>query len=235
MIRFSVVIPTYNEERSIAHAVRVTWQTLRSMTGAAEIIVVNDGSRDHTLAIVERLMEELPPDALRCLSFVTNRGKGAAVKAGVLNARGEQVGFLDADLATHPRELVTGFALLAEADAVIGSRRVPRAKFVKAQAWYRSWAGQWFNVLVRAATGLSYRDTQCGCKVFRAEVARDMFTHLQTTGWAFDVEILVRARQRGYRVREFPVDWINGPTSRVRLSAAPDIIQDIWRISRHGP
>lgn len=232
MVRYSLIIPAYNEEATIECAVRTSWRVLSSLSEESELIVIDDGSTDETIARVERIMREFPKDRLRLLRLSPNQGKGGAVRAGMLIAQGERIGFLDADLASPPETMQTGFALLDDAHVAIGSRRLPEAAIALPQAWYRSWAGQLFNLVLRAWFGIPYRDTQCGCKFFRREAARRLFEGLRTPGWAFDVEILVRARALGYRVGEFPVIWKNGPKTRVRFAHAFRILRDLWRIKR---
>lgn len=231
MFRYSIIIPAWNEAHTIARAVRETSALLAELEGSSEIIVVDDGSADETHTIVTGLSNEMPSNvSLRCLRLTHNQGKGAALQAGVSVAQGTYVAFLDADLATRPKELRQGFALLETADIAIGSRRVPQASIQKPQTQLRSLAGQCFNLIVRLWLNLPYRDTQCGCKAFRADVAKRLFGELTTTGWAFDVELLCRARELSYRIVEFPVLWTNGPVSRVRLRDTWQIMRDLMRI-----
>lgn len=233
---YTVVIPAYQEERTIAHALSETWRVLKYLSTNSQILVVNDGSTDGTVDEATHAGAELPTGCFRILSLPTNQGKGRAIQTGVLAAESVYVGFLDADLATRPEELEKGFRLLEESggDIAIGSRRVPEATIARPQRWYRSLAGQCFNVVMRRWVHLPYHDTQCGCKVFRTVVAQTLFGSLQTAGWAFDVEILLRARQAGYHIQEFPVTWRNGPTSRLHFRDAGRIFAELWRIKRLG-
>ncbi len=227
---YSIVIPAYNEAKTIERAIRETSKMLHALEASSEIIVVDDGSTDETSTIVANTVTQ--NTTLRCIKLTKNQGKGAAIKAGVAIAKGTYIAFLDADLATHPRELVHGFSLLPTHDIAIGSRRVPQATIQKPQTRLRSLAGQCFNFIVRAWLKLPYRDTQCGCKVFRSEAAHALFSQLTTTGWTFDVELLLRAQQKHYRIAEFPVVWINGSESRVRLTHWWQIVKDLYRTKR---
>lgn len=219
MARYSLIIPAYNEASTIQHAIQATWHVLSEISSDVELLVVDDGSTDETRARVQELIPSLSP-ALRLITLPSNQGKGRAVQAGVLAARGEMVGFMDADLASPPEALKIGFALLKEAEIAIASRRVAHANITLPQTWYRSLAGQFFNLVLRVWLKLPYLDTQCGCKFFRREAAQRLFKDLATSGWAFDVEILSRAKKYGYRVCEFPVAWRNGPKTRVRFAHA---------------
>lgn len=205
-----------------------TSNALRDLQSPFEIIVVDDGSEDTTWDILTCLAAT--EKNLRIIRLQKNQGKGAALKAGVHEAKGDFIAFLDADLATHPRELLQGFALLDQADIAIGSRRVPEATIQKPQTRLRSFAGQCVNFAVRLSLGIPYHDTQCGCKTFRAEAAHTLFQALTTNGWIFDAELLFHAQKYAYRVAEFPVTWVNGPTSRVRTHHVWQIMKDLYRI-----
>jgi dolichyl-phosphate beta-glucosyltransferase len=226
----SVIIPAYNEASTITRAVQETSKVLHDLGQPFEIIVVDDGSTDTTWNILSDLTATEPN--LHPIRLPKNQGKGAALKTGVNKAKGLLIGFLDADLATHPQELIKGFALLNKADLAIGSRRVPEATIQKPQTRLRSFAGQCVNFAVRLSLDLPYRDTQCGCKTFRAEAARTLFTALTTNGWIFDTELLFHAHTNAYNVVEFPVTWVNGPTSRVRIHHALQILRDLRRIKQ---
>lgn len=230
-MRYSVIIPAYNEATTIARAIQETDAVLSSLPEPNELIVVDDGSQDKTSEIVTQLQSTFP--RLRLINLNKNQGKGRAVQAGIMAAQGEYIGFLDADLATHPRTFITAFKLLEDTDIAIGSRRVSHAKISRPQAWHRSKTGQLFNKLVRFWFSLPYQDTQCGCKVFRASIAKQLFSNLQTAGWTFDVEIIYHARTLGYRIQEFPVDWKNGLTSRVHWHEVIKILKELANIKKH--
>lgn len=227
MLAYSVVIPAYNEEKSIARAVRETRRVFRLYRKPFEIIVVDDGSRDATREIVRGIQTKIPE--LILIRHRANLGKGAAVRTGSLAARGEHILFLDADLATHPSEFTKFRPHLADHDVLIGSRRVAGAEISVPQPAYRHLLGRLFNLAVRRYVGLPYRDTQCGFKVF-SRPAKALFLLQRSGGWVFDVELLKRARERGLRIKEIPVTWNDGRDTRVRLDHAWRILQDLRRI-----
>ncbi|MBP6945088.1 glycosyltransferase family 2 protein [Patescibacteria group bacterium] len=225
-MQHSVIIPAYNEQSTIETAVLKTLTTLQALPGEFEIIVVDDGSTDKTARIVKTLQDK----HIKLITLPHNQGKGAAIQKGVQEAKGNYIAFLDADLATHPEELKRAFSLLHDHDLAIASRRITGATIQKPQAWYRSLAGQVFNLILRTYLHLPYRDTQCGCKAFRYDAAKALFANLVSTGWAFDVDLLSQAQQKNLRITEFPITWNNGPTSRVKWSHAGDILKELRKI-----
>ncbi len=226
---FSVVIPAYNEERGIGAAIRETDVYFGGLGKPYEILVVDDGSRDRTASEVERLVPEIAH--LKLLRHNENQGKGSAVRTGTAAASGTWILFLDADLATHPAQFARFFPHLEDADVVIGSRRVEGARIAVAQPRYRDSAGQLFNAAVRAYLDLPYRDTQCGFKAFHART-KPLFAELVSSGWAFDTEVLRRARRLGLRIAECPVVWRHQPESRVSIWDAFAIAAELRRIRR---
>jgi dolichyl-phosphate beta-glucosyltransferase len=212
----SVIVPAYDEEARIGPTLRRIVEYLDAAADPYEVIVVDDGSRDRTGEAVDEIARQVP--AVRLLPLGVNRGKGAAVRAGVLSSRGEQVLFSDADLSTPIEELARlRDALAAGADIAIGSRAVA-ADAVRRQPLRRRVQGRLFRTAVRA---LGFRalariaDTQCGFKLFRGAVARDLFARMTLTGFAFDVEVLALAHPR-HRVDEIGVAWTHADGSKVR-------------------
>lgn len=220
---FSVILPAYNEEGSIARALEETGRVFAAIGRPYEMIVVDDGSSDETA----RVVEELGRADSRLIRHETNGGKGAAVKTGVGQARGEHLLFLDCDLATHPSQIQTFLPHLSDADILIGSRRIPGAVIAEQQPHHRVLLGRLFNLVIRHALDLPFSDTQCGFKVFSREAAHQLFSDLQAQGWTFDVELLVRARQAGLRILELPVEWRHGRESRVKLRDAWNILREV--------
>ena len=220
---YSVVIPAYNEEKTVARALRETAAVFDPLVKEYEIIVVDDGSSDATAAIVNSLSAELP--AVRLLRHAANGGKGKAVRTGVMNAQGQSILFLDCDLATHPREAPAFIERMDDFDIAIGTRRHADSIIVRSQPWYRVLYGRAINFFIRRLVKLPYYDTQCGFKMFRAEAAKDIFGELGPARWTFDVELLMRAHANGYKIIELPVTWTNGKTSRVRAS---EVVFDLW-------
>ena len=226
-IAYSVIIPAYNEEKTVARAIRETAAVFDPLKKEYEIIIVDDGSTDGTADIVGSLSEELP--FVRLLKHEENRGKGGAVRTGVMNASGELVLFMDSDLSTHPAEAPAFIAKMGESDIVIGSRRIPGAVIAKPQPWYRSLSGRTINFIIRHFLKLPHRDTQCGFKMFRREAAQNIFQDMSPSRWTFDAEILMRAYAHEYRVEELPITWRNNENSRVRTG---EVIRDLFYLAR---
>jgi dolichyl-phosphate beta-glucosyltransferase len=233
-MNLSVVIPAYNEALRIEPSLQRVWNYLRVCHGEGrfEIIVVDDGSKDGTATTVEEFRAKAAE--VRLIRFPHNRGKGAAVRAGMLAAIGDAILFSDADFSTPIEEVEGALKLLQEGgDVVIGSRALAGSQVLVRQTLLRESLGRLFNRLIRAFLRIPFRDTQCGFKLFRREAARAVFQRARTDGFAFDVETLLLALQLGYVVREMPVRWINDPESRVNLLRHPaQMLGDLWRIRR---
>ena len=224
---WTILIPAYNEEKRLGATLHSIQAYLRTRPRTCELLVVDDGSTDGTVALVER---DFPTVCV--LRNPGNRGKGYSVRAGILAARGARILFSDADLSTPIEEMerLDG-ALTAGADVAIASRALPGSRIEVHQVWWRELSGRCFNGLVRLISGLPYADTQCGFKAYRRAAARRIAELQRLDGWAFDVEQLRIARLLGLRVAEVPVRWINSDASRVRLlSAAPRMLRDVIRV-----
>jgi glycosyltransferase involved in cell wall biosynthesis len=227
----SVVVPAYNEEQRLPDSLRQITTYLDTQPYRSEVIVADDGSTDATAALVERLSGSRP--SLRLLRL-DHRGKGFAVRAGALAARGEYVLLCDADLAVPIEEweqlrraLENGF------DVAIGSREGLGARRL-GEPWYRHLMGRVFNLIVRAVAIGGIQDTQCGFKALRLSVAADLFERVRIYGadaprvqgaavTAYDVELLYLARRCGYRIAEVPVPWRYGTETKVNP------VRDSWR------
>ncbi len=224
---FSVVIPAFNEGRRIGHTLRETIAYLNSVSPGSELIVVNDGSRDDTAQVASDALAQSNMQAGLLENF-PNRGKGAAVRQGLLAADRPIAMFFDADLSTPLAEIPKLIEPLAagEVDVAFGSRALNRKLIGVRQPWRREQAGRVFNLLVRLATGLPFWDTQCGFKAFRMEVCRAIITQARIDGFAFDVELLYLAKKAGLRLREVPVRWDHNEGSKV------DFLRDSLRMLR---
>jgi dolichyl-phosphate beta-glucosyltransferase len=231
----SVVIPAYNEEARITGSLERILAHLAGKPFASEIIVIDDGSRDATARAAAEVLEGRI--AHRVIKRDSNIGKGASVKQGVLEASGEVVLVTDADLSTPIEELDKFLAALESGgDIVVGSRALPDSDVRVRQSRLRQTMGRFFNLLVRLLVLGGYRDTQCGFKAYRRGAARELFSRLETAGFAFDVEILALCRKMNYGVREVPVVWLDSRPSRVRLvRGSLGMLKELWRIRRsHG-
>ena len=213
---FTVVIPCFNEEARIGETLRVTLNYLTANAPDSELIVVNDGSTDGTAEITRNVFPGTKI-ATRLLENFPNRGKGAAVRSGLLAAR-EPIGlFFDADLSTPVGETPKLIEPIAngEVDIAFGSRALDRSLIGVHQPWRREQGGRVFNLLVRVATGLPFWDTQCGFKAFQLDVCRPILEAAHVNGFAFDVELLFLANRAGLRIREIPVRWNHAEGSKV--------------------
>lgn len=214
-VYLSLIIPAYNEQARLPATLDRLREYLAAQTYSYEVIVVDDGSRDGTRAVIERHATKW--EQLRCLPNDRNRGKGYSVKHGVLESRGTDILFSDADLSTPIEESERLLRLIAngECDVAIGSRALPDSDLEVRQPFWREMMGRTFNKIVQRLSVPGISDTQCGFKAFRGDVARKLFALQHIEGFAFDVEVLYLARKFGYRIVEVPIRWVNSPDSRV--------------------
>jgi dolichyl-phosphate beta-glucosyltransferase len=215
---FTVVIPCYNEAARIGETLRSTLDYLNANAPKSELIVVNDGSTDATAAIAREKLDGATIQT-RLIENFPNRGKGAAVRSGLLAAR-EPIGlFFDADLSTPLGETPKLIEPIAngEVDIAFGSRALDRSLIGVHQPWRREQGGRVFNLLVRGATGLPFWDTQCGFKAFGLHACRPILKAARVDGFAFDVELLFLANRAGLRIREIPVRWNHAEGSKVNF------------------
>ena len=212
-IALSIVVPAYNEADRILPTLDRLLEWLDEGDRIAEILVVDDGSSDDTCGVVRS--RAASDSRLQLLENGVNRGKGYSVAHGVREARGAWILFSDADLSTPVEELLKLEAGRGDAPISIGSRALPDSDLKKRQPFYREMMGRSFNLLVQTLVFPGIKDTQCGFKLFRADVAKDLFERRTIDGFAFDVEVLFLARKYGHRVAEIPVVWINDEASRV--------------------
>ncbi len=226
-VQLSVVIPAYNEEERLKRHLPDIAAHLRGRS--YEIIVVNDGSRDSTAAVAHRF------PGVEVIDLQPNRGKGGAVRVGMLAARGRYVLFTDADESTPISEVDKLLAKLEGGyDLAIGSRGIPGAKVEQPQVWYRALAGKLFGVATRCLCIRGIYDTQCGFKLMKREVAQKVFPQVTSTTAIFDIEMLVVATREGCRVAELPVKWVHDPDTRIpyNLRRALKIWGELFRIRR---
>lgn len=214
--RWSLIIPMYREAGRIDAAVHAL-ATSKLAEPDIEIIFVDDGSDDATSDRVQAVCLEAGLRA-ELVRLPMNQGKGAAVRAGVLQARGEVVGFSDADLSCAPDDIVRVFSAVeaGDADVAIASRTDPDSALPVRQPLLRRSSGFVFNMALRALSLTKFADTQCGLKAFTQSAARELFEPLRTRRFAFDVEVLARARVARLTVKEIPVTWQHVEASRVR-------------------
>jgi dolichyl-phosphate beta-glucosyltransferase len=210
----SIIIPAYNEETRLPATLQTVTNYLAQRDFSfLEILVVDDGSRDGTAAVAERF------PGVRVLKNPGNRGKGYAVRHGMLEARGEWLLFSDADLSTPIEELEKLCAAVDRESAAIaiGSRALDRSLIGVHQSVFRERAGQVFNFAMRAALGLDLHDTQCGFKLYHRDAARAIFRRQLLERFGFDAEVLFIARKLGYKMLEIPVRWNNVEGTKVSM------------------
>jgi dolichyl-phosphate beta-glucosyltransferase len=230
--RASLVVPAFNERDRIERGIAEIAAWLRTRPGGWdwEVIVVDDGSTDGTGPLAERAAErvELP---LRVLRHERNRGKGSAIRTGVLASTGDSILVSDTDLSTPLTEWVKLAERLPTHPVAIGSRAVDEAMVRRRQPFYRQFMGKTFNAFVRLLAVPGIHDTQCGFKLFRGDVARELFSRARIDRFAYDVEILYLARHRGVPIAEVPVLWFNSPESKVAVvKDSLRMLRDLLRI-----
>ncbi len=230
----SIVVPAYNEARRLPQSLDKMADFLGQIGKPYEVLIIVERSADGTLDIAARF-------AARQAHFfavdnLVQRGKGHAVRTGMLRARGAFIFYMDADLSV-PLPAVTDFLARFEsgppADVLLGNRQHARSRITRPQSFLRRTMGQTFNRLLAAAGLAAHHDTQCGFKAFRREAARAIFTRQTLDGFAFDVEVLLLAQRLGYRIADHPVEWINSPESKVRiLRDSLAMLRDTLRVRR---
>ncbi|HZA14831.1 MAG TPA: dolichyl-phosphate beta-glucosyltransferase [Myxococcaceae bacterium] len=232
--RLSIVIPALNEERRLPETLAIIERWCQLNLERAEIIVVDDGSADRTADVARELGARCQPSVtVRVLRNALNRGKGASVRAGVLSAAEPYILMTDADLSTPIEEMEKLAAAIDDSDVAIGSRAARGADIQVHQPFHREMMGKTFNKLVQLLVTGGIRDTQCGFKLFRREVAQQIFSRTVVDRFAFDVEALYVARKLGYRIEEVPVVWRNSSASTVDpLRDAARMLLDLFRIRR---
>lgn len=233
----SVIIPAYNEEERLVPHLEQVLGYLRAHHPQFELLIVDDGSSDRTAVLVTQALKD--EARARLISYQPNRGKGYAVRSGVLASRGEAVVFLDADLSTPMEEIPRALTLLQQADVVVGSRGLPESNIQVRPPLYRRMASAIFDGIKHLMVGLwNISDSQCGFKAFRGPVARQLFKLSQVDRFMFDVEILYLAERAGLRLTEMPVQWADVGGSKVRFwEGLVHMIRDLWRIRQlhRGP
>jgi glycosyltransferase involved in cell wall biosynthesis len=202
----SIVIPAYNEADNIEGVVKATLEL-----EDVEVIVSDDGSTDGTDDIARELAKL---ENVLLVSDEENMGKGAAIKRGLKIANGDVLGFLDADMSAHPKELLKLFKEIGNgADIAIGSRDLPESILPIKQPTYRRFLGYVYRTFTRYLFKIDIMDFQCGLKVFKKEVWDSV--NVDTDGFAFDTELIARAHKKGYTIKEVPITWQNSPKSKV--------------------
>jgi glycosyltransferase involved in cell wall biosynthesis len=227
----SIIIPAYNEETRLPSTLRTVtaWLAARQWS-FCEVLVVDDGSRDRTAAVAEEFTKDVP--CLRVVRYPENRGKGYAVRTGMLEAKGEWILFSDADLSSPIEEFDKLYAGAERESAAIaiGSRALDRSLIGVHQPLFRERAGQVYNLAMRTALGLDLADTQCGFKLYRRDAARAIFSRQKLERFSFDAEVLFIARKLGFRITEIPVRWNNVEGTKVGMFSGAQSFLDLITI-----
>jgi len=229
----SIVIPAYNEEKRLPFTLRNTIDFLKTQPYEAEIIVVNDGSKDKTATLAGSFNKEL--QSLRVIGYPQNRGKGFAVKTGMLEAEGEHRLFMDADYAV-PIEYAKKFlaAINNHDKIIIGSRALKGSIIESRQQFLREKFAQIFNVLQRFVLSLPIKDTQCGFKLFSRNITEKLFSQITYDCAYFDTELLYIAYRSGIPIEEIPVKWKHDMETRLPIgfSRSLDLVNKLFRIKK---
>jgi dolichyl-phosphate beta-glucosyltransferase len=211
----SIIIPSFNEELRLPATLKQIAAYIRNSKRPVEVIVVDDGSRDRTIAVAQSFRNEIP--SLRVVPNGQNRGKGYSVRHGMQEARGRIVLFTDADLSAPIEEVEKLLPAMQDHDVAIGSRAVDRSLITVHESPFREFAGVIFNKIVRLILRLPFVDTQCGFKAFRREECRLIFEQQTIERFGFDPELLYLARHHGLRSIEIPVRWGHSPATKVNM------------------
>lgn len=227
----SIIIPAHNEERRLPLALTKIDAYLKTQSYTAEVIVVENGSKDRTAAVTMELAKQYPYVKLM---QVTTRGKGLAVKAGMLAAKGDYRFICDTDLSM-PIEEIRKFLppIVHGYDVLIGSREGPGSKRI-GEPEYRHIMGRVNNLIIKLFAVREFEDTQCGFKMFTRRAAEDLFAVQRTKGIGFDVELIFVALRRGYKIASIPITWYFDPDSKMRLiDDSLRMLWEIWEIRRN--
>ncbi len=215
-VAISIVVPAYNEERRLPPTLIDMIDYMDAHHPSHEILIVDDGSSDHTADVVTKF-EKIRP-TVRLIRLARNQGKGHAVRMGVLNAKGERIVFADADGATPIEELPRLLKAIDDgAQVAIGSRAAQSTETTVKTSWYRKYPGRIFNFFVNNVVLPGIKDTQCGFKIFTAPAAHFIFSRQKADRFSFDVELLYLAKRAGMAISEVPVNWTNVPGSKVNV------------------
>ena len=230
-MRLSVIIPAYNEEKRLGKTLNSINDYLSEQNYDSEILVVDNGSKDRTSEIVRNLQSQIKN--LRLIEGSSAEGKGFAVKKGMLKAKGDFRVFTDADNSTSIDQVEKMWPEFEKGfDVVIGSRDIKGAVLNPPQPWLRRVIlGEGFKLYRKIIIGLwGIEDTQCGFKGFKKEAAKIIFQKSKISGWTFDVEVLILAKQMGYKIKEIPVNWENDPDSKVKINSVIEMAVGLLKL-----
>lgn len=229
MTKLSVIVPSYNEEHRIEKTLGSISEFLQKQPYAHEILVVNDGSKDGTALVVQKLESSIAN--LKLIDNKENHGKGWVTKQGMLEASGDIRLFMDADNSTEISEVAKMLPFFEQGyDIVIGSRRIQGAKIALKQSVFRDFLGGVFRFIVHTLVPIGVTDSQCGFKAFSSRASAAIFPKQTIYRWAFDVEILALARRQGFKIKEVPITWINDAESHVKLGGMVNMLLEVVEV-----
>jgi dolichyl-phosphate beta-glucosyltransferase len=230
--RLIIIIPAYNESVRIIDSLTAIGLYIEKQNYQCKVLVVDDGSKDSTLSICRKFAQKHP--WMQIISYTRNKGKGHAVRVGILHSSADFFLICDADLATPIDELDGFWQYIDEgADIVIASRPIKGSHLVKRQPLYREMAGRAFNHVIRMMAVHDIADTQCGFKLFRGSVAKKIFSKCEIDGWSFDIEVLYIAQKLGFCIKEAAVHWYHRSGSKIQfLRDGIRMLRDVNRIRK---
>lgn len=234
----SIVIPAYEESKKIARDIEAAVVFLKDNHFAGQIIVVDDGSKDNTAEVAKNaITNPSPAIELKVERYSHHRGKGYAVRKGIEQTTGEYVMFADSGCCVPYEDTLRGLELIKSGacDIAHGSRKMLGCHIEKAQSLYRRICSKLFHwfVIHDMKIPAEFTDTQCGFKIYRGDVARHLYGECITDGFTFDIEIIMRAQQEGYRIKEFPIDWTCDPDSRLSPTRSSwGVLSELLKIRR---
>jgi len=224
----SLIIPAYNEENRILPVIEGFWNYFDKNMKEFEILIVANGCVDDTVKVVKENFSGYKN--IRLVISVKKLGKGGAVLEGFKRAKGELVGFSDADKSVSPEDFDRLFSCLREKDCAVGSRKIKGSNITIKQSFARRFSSRAFNMIIRILFGLNIKDTQCGAKVFRKEVIDRVAPQMKSTGYEFDVELLWRTKKNGFGIAEVPITWGHSEESKFSLAYAPQMLFSLLKL-----
>lgn len=212
-IKISLVVPLFNEGERI-HNLDILWSSIKNKKYIRELILVNDGSTDKTLPLLKEFQKKT-----KCIliSYRKNKGKGYAIRKGVVVSRGSHVVFMDMDLSTPPKMLLELKKIIDNSDIIVGTRKNNKAVLLQRQSRVREMMGKLFTFLSQKIMGVDVSDFTCGFKCFSKKAAKKIFAKQRIDRWAFDAESLFLAHKYGFSIRELPVQWSDVKGTKVRF------------------
>lgn len=232
----SIVIPAYEESKRLGDSIRKILTYIKKEQLNAELIIVDDGSKDNTAEVGKKICAEFPELKTKVVRYEENRGKGFAVKTGLLEAEGDVALFSDADLSTPIEELTKLVNPIqdGEYDLTFGSRALDRSLIGTHQPWTREQSGKIFNLMVKTLTGLPFWDTQCGFKAFNMQKFRPLLELMQIDRFGFDVEFLYVAYFKGLQLKEIPVRWNDAEGSKISFRTGLHAFVELYQIRKNA-